>query len=360
MDPGSMVADLAIQPWGTEPGSRYTTPDIWIDSPANGFDICETARYPDGAPIGNGDRPLPGERNRIYYRFRNEGSVRALNVSVRVEVAVPVGIGDGDDRFQLVATHMVPTIEANDSFTSYAYWEPPFEHGGHGCIRVTLEHPGDVNHHNNRAQENISAFDSTRNSPFRRHATPLIVENRTASAARVLMDIKGLPEGWAFRLDPMSFVLAKESSRVVQVELFPSGASGANTFAEEGQIIHTEVRALAWHGDVGDGGQPIGGVDFFTHLVFPSMLTLSGVNPEPNGMVLVQGCLSPARSAAVGITASSEGGAQLVRVVSTDAATGCYAETLQLESGTWKVASHVVVSPLHARASSDAQVVVVP
>ena len=74
-----------ITPWGAPP---YSTPDIWLDSERNGWDVY---RYTDGAgnPTGQGDDAWVNHDNRVYVRVHNLGPGLATDVRVQVYINSP-------------------------------------------------------------------------------------------------------------------------------------------------------------------------------------------------------------------------------------------------------------------------------
>jgi M6 family metalloprotease-like protein len=153
--------DLMITPWGAPP---YETPDIWVDSPVNGWDFY---RHRDslGNPVNNGDEPWANHENRLYARIHNVGDVDAHGVVVKFYFTSPIGAGNAV--WDYIGETTVDV--AKDSFKEiYVPWTPtitvtPGESGivpVHGCVRVEISPvEEEASQSNNNAQENISFFE---------------------------------------------------------------------------------------------------------------------------------------------------------------------------------------------------------
>ena len=60
------------------------SPDIWIDSQKDGFDMENGRTFED-----RGEQPVTGEVNRIYFKIHNPGPGDAYDVTVFVRVSEP-------------------------------------------------------------------------------------------------------------------------------------------------------------------------------------------------------------------------------------------------------------------------------
>ena len=92
--------DVMLYPWVAPPANTWETTDIWIDSPANGYNTYRYGTWNDlsgnPVPVGNGDEPTIGQVNRLYARVRNVGGAPATNVVVHFEITDPPGLGIND------------------------------------------------------------------------------------------------------------------------------------------------------------------------------------------------------------------------------------------------------------------------
>ena len=130
--------DVRLDPWTAPPGDTWETTDIWIDSPANGYDTYRYGVWNDlsgnPVPAGNGDPPTMGQINRLYARVRNGGGAVAADVVVHFEIADPPGLGINDATWLSLGT-----VDKND-FPSLASI-PAGAYAGCVC-RVDARLPG--------------------------------------------------------------------------------------------------------------------------------------------------------------------------------------------------------------------------
>ena len=88
VDDPSGSFDLRVEPWD----GNYQTPDIWVDrAPFGAFDQPLDG---DGRPTGNGDKPRPGELNRLKGRIHVSGAMGASDVKATFYAVFPPGVGD--------------------------------------------------------------------------------------------------------------------------------------------------------------------------------------------------------------------------------------------------------------------------
>lgn len=135
-----------------------------MDSPANLFDTYDTGLEPGtGNPLGNGDRPLVGEANRIYGSISNFGVVDATDVQVTFYVNSSPAIGDNGTWVPL-AVRTIPLIARGTSERAFATWTPVRDE--HTCLKVAAETQlGETDVGDNLAQENVFNFDTSGASP---------------------------------------------------------------------------------------------------------------------------------------------------------------------------------------------------
>ncbi len=164
--------DLSITPWD----GTYTSPDIWVDRSDDGkYDHKLDAQ---GRPELNGDKPKPGEINKLYARINNSGTVAASNVKVTFYVVEPPGVGDNGNWSPLI-TRTVGAIAKNDHVDVTANWVPLV--GKHTCLRIYIGNQfGEVSGGNNWAQENVSDFESPAFSP----PAPVVAPDRDPQPRR--------------------------------------------------------------------------------------------------------------------------------------------------------------------------------
>ncbi|HXF03812.1 MAG TPA: hypothetical protein VNM72_00165 [Blastocatellia bacterium] len=105
-------------------GPPFDSPDVWVDSPLNGYGTYLTPLASDRAPTFSGDPLWPGRVHRIYARVHNFGSRTASNLTVRFYVRQPAGISD-DGFWQLVGTlQRFGPIQANSLREGFIEWTP--------------------------------------------------------------------------------------------------------------------------------------------------------------------------------------------------------------------------------------------
>lgn len=292
-------ADPAITPWGAPP---YETPDIWIDSDKNGWDVY---RYKDAAgnPIGQGDDAWVNHQNRVYVRIRNLGTQAASNVRVQVEVNQPPGMGDAGPGWAGIGTIIFGTVPAGGATVQdFVLWTPTV--GAHTCIRATIEDsPGELSTTNNRAQENVSAFETSTGSPWEPIEMKLMVYNphqdERTTAQFVVRDV---PEGWGIVIDPPELELDPGGSGSVYFAAHPAGPPDIEDERlnevlrkyQPGFIGKPSIEAMVPYADT---FVPIGGVDVWVHLVERTDLDVKARAEDKE--IQVSGQLRPAVAEAV-------------------------------------------------------------
>ncbi|TFH50196.1 MAG: hypothetical protein E4G92_00525, partial [Bacteroidia bacterium] len=98
----------------------WTSPDIWVDSPKNGFDV-ESGRI----PADRGDDPVVNEVNRIYFRIHNPGPGDAHDITVFVRVSEPYHTVGGKVDFNVDGGQKFYTLfAAGNDITDYVEWTP--------------------------------------------------------------------------------------------------------------------------------------------------------------------------------------------------------------------------------------------
>lgn len=293
--PPTARPDPQIIPWG---GPPWETVDMWIDSEKNGWDVY---RYTDGMgePVGNGDDPWVEHDNRVYVRVRNIGPGLATNVRVFVRVNSPPGMGDAGANWDPLSTIIIPSLTAGASAEEYVNWRPTV--GEHTCLKAEIQEiAGELTGANNRAQENVTHFDSATGSPFKPVELKIRVNNPfEKDATPVQFHVRNVPPGWAIRLDPPALVLKPGGFDWVSFQVYPSGSPTGKVPANlQGQLEQTNrigytgkprIEALVQYANT---YRPIGGVDVWTHLVNPSQLTCEVVAPPPTRL----GASGPARA----------------------------------------------------------------
>lgn len=98
------------------------SPDIWVDSPLNGFGVL---RYVDGNnnAVGPGDDPWVGHVNRVYVRLQSS-DLPAHNVRVRVSEAISPGLAGKDSQWSKVGDIVIQSLGSQTAAVGYVDWIP--------------------------------------------------------------------------------------------------------------------------------------------------------------------------------------------------------------------------------------------
>jgi hypothetical protein len=285
--PGSWF-DLMIRRWTNPP--PYESPDIWVDSEANGWDVYEHSdptANPDvaGNPVHNGDRPWVGHDNRVRARVWNRGDLPQNNVRVDFRVVVPPGPSSG---YVFGTDHI--DIPAGGSAIATATWRPltaPADQ--HACIAVDVEYRawdlaaqvvGEHNSDNNTAQENITDFYLAKGSPYTEVELPFEFVATGPEPQEMKLRARGLEPGWTLRVRPYRFRL-EPGERIEGTLVLEADDNVPLEGAQEGRpapVVSLEalVRTpCTW--------RPIGGFSMIAHTVRASFLDV-GVDPSGTGL----------------------------------------------------------------------------
>ncbi|MEW6574473.1 MAG: stalk domain-containing protein [Bacillota bacterium] len=342
--PPAAKPDPMIIPWGAPP---YETVDIWVDSEKNGWGVY---RYTEagGNPTGNGDDAWVDRNNRVYVRIRNIGPGLATNVRVQVFQNDPPGMGDAGADWVYLGTIVFPSIPSGGVVEDYVVWKPKV--GAHTCIKAVIENiSGELSTTNNRAQENVSHFDTSPGSPYQPVELTIRVNNPfEKEKTPVHFHVRDIPAGWGVKVSPTNTVLPAGSYDWVSFKVYPSGLSGepgstpltaALKQYRPGFIGKPKIEALVPYADT---FIPIGGVDLWTHLVNPTKLTLSCREAVPtvtalqNQGVALSGRLEPAIAGAPVAIELTMGERREVLIAKTDAAGVFRAGFVPPAAGLWK------------------------
>ncbi|NMH89834.1 S8 family serine peptidase [Flavivirga algicola] len=175
---------------------HWTSPDIWVDSQVDGFDV-ENGRTPQD----RGNDPVQGEDNRIYFTVTNPGPGDAFDVTVSVRISEPYHtIGGAPDFNRFVNQKFYAKIDAESSITDYVVWRPN-DNGDdlHSCIKVEIHEVfNDINNFNNEAQQNVNIQESTTASPYEPVIHQFSVTNPYDYYQLFYFRLEGLPQGWTY------------------------------------------------------------------------------------------------------------------------------------------------------------------
>ncbi len=344
-DPPETENDVAI----TVGDPFWTSPDIWIDSPQDGFDI-ESGRTEED----RGDQPVTAAENRIYVTIRNGGDGVAFDVTVFVRVSEPYHtVGGSTDFNRFVGQLHFPAIAAHSEETRFLTWIPDNDGNPHSCIEVDIPNVlNDLNTGNNHAQQNVDEVASTTHSPYTEVVFPFGLTNPEATKETlVYFRAEGVPAGWSSTLSPAKVLLAPGARVDGTLEVHPPDAAPVCT--------DHQIRISSWT-PRGDTLVPIGGSSLQVDLRNQTLLTLETgtgkcggqddgpviglVAPQASGphcvAIQAKGCTDPPQPHVVIVLRYDHpDGYPVFHQVETDAL-GCYADFLEVtEGGPWQVSA---------------------
>ncbi len=295
--------DLTITPWQAPP---YESVDIWVEHndgslatdalSGNG----EATRWsPDYNPAANGGEHL----NFVRVKVRNNGTIDATNVTVRVKVNQPGGMGDSGSWITLGISdgQDIP----KDGFAIFNLgWSPKVN--AHTCIRAEIwrhDSPlSDVNPWNDSTQENISLFHPTSSSPWRDEHFEFDITNSRSTPLWVEVSPKNLPRGFSVDLDDEYFRIEGNTTKRIsgilsldeaviptpETDVFnPNVQRDVRGYRTKPQPFHLEAFVVD-----DEYRLPIGGI---TYVVFPSVNIEidSETTVHTDGTVTVSGTTKP-------------------------------------------------------------------
>jgi hypothetical protein len=192
----------------------WTSPDIWVDNPSDGFDL-EMGRE----PTDRGDIAIGDEENRIYARIHNAGA-EAFDAELAFFITEPFpAVGEAD--FTLLESIPIGRIPAGDTIR-YVSWRPTVR-STHSCVRVVVRRlTDDRNPANNAAQQNIDVTWSRRGSPYAPVRSTYQITNTTAVEKLVYFRLDELPSGWTYRLEPEKAVISPGERFIGSVIITPT------------------------------------------------------------------------------------------------------------------------------------------
>jgi hypothetical protein len=332
--------DARITPWNQD----YWTPDIWVDSPTNGYNSYASTDGNRDQPALRADPADPVIVNRIYYRIWNDGVVPLQNAKVIVSYTAP---GIGQTNWTVLGTAPVSATASGASLSGYFDWIVPDDFNGgepHACIKVDIQPNGpDLNAANNSAQENIFQFETIHSSPWHARSQTITVTNPDKTQdANIDMDALGLPNGWAIRMLPTHFVLKAGATEKVDFIIYPGGSPDEPSVGyDPGYIGRTKIFARAYYEGATPKQLTLGGVEAWTKLTEPTNGSLSVLKASSGGISL-RACLKsnvgPVPSALVAVNYWS--GKSSSSIYATTGNDGCASLSAPaILSGSWSARS---------------------
>jgi hypothetical protein len=196
----------------------YLSPDIWVDSPKNGFNL-------GGGPPPHEQRekPVAGVANRLYARVHNAGPGTAFDFDVRFRISEPYHTVGGEADFdKFVGIVHVGNLPVGQS-DIFAEWTPVSATQPHACLRVDLINlvGTDTNDEDNWAQENLEIVASVSGSPFYPVTQSYSLKNPYENPALFYFRAEGVEPGWTAELTPTKIRLLPGETVTGQVTITP-------------------------------------------------------------------------------------------------------------------------------------------
>lgn len=200
-----------VDVWIRQRDSHWRTPDVWVDSPACTSGVCGFDKDKGRTETDRDEKPKAGVTNRVYARIHNRGPGTAHAIRVDFYISDPShGIdGGGVDPDTGASTAFnkhyfktIPVLAKGKDVPVYIEWKPDPK-GSRACIKVKIQKVvNDTNDFNQVTQENITAYDTTKSSPY----TPVVHSFRVANpykkAILVYLRADNVPAGWDAELMP--------------------------------------------------------------------------------------------------------------------------------------------------------------
>jgi hypothetical protein len=339
----------------------WTSPDIWVDNPENGY---------DAVPADHGEHPVEGGANRIYFKIHNPGPGPAFDITVSVRLSEPHHTVGGEDDFNRFLTQkFYPTLAAGGEITDFVEWTPVTGADPHNCIKVIIEDVvNDINTFNNSAQENVDVQESTTASPYEAVTFNFSATNPYDYHQLVYFRAEGVPAGWAATFAEQKRLLSAHERYEGTLTVQPPDDAPVCT---DHQIFVT-----SWL-PKGNTLIPLGGATLQVNLRNRTTLTSSttAVPCQRSGpgvaattyshakcyTLTTTGCTNPIRAnEQIIIRYESPDGEVIYRTVTTDAM-GCYSDTYVVaEGGEWKVTVKYPGSDCEGSSSTGSESVTIP
>lgn len=183
----------------------YFSPDIWIDSPRNGFDLGGGP-----PPHDQRDNPVAGQINRIYARIHNDGPGTAFDFDVRFRISEPYHTVGGEADFDhFVGIKHISALPMGQTDV-FVEWTPVSAGQPHACVMVDLINlvGTDTNPNDNWAQENLHIVATVQGSPYAPVAFRYNLTNPYDYEALFYFRHEGAPDDWEVELTPRKIRLA--------------------------------------------------------------------------------------------------------------------------------------------------------
>ena len=196
----------------------WFSPDIWVDSPKNGFNLGGGP-----PPYDQRENPVAGLVNRIYARVHNAGPATAFDFDVRFRISEPYHTVGGEADFdKFVGIKHISSLGVGQT-DAFVEWTPESGAEPHACVLVDLINlvGTDTNSNDNSAQENLEIVTSVTSSPFHPVSYSYNLTNPYEQAALFYFRAEGTPKGWKVDLNPRKIRLNSGERMVGTVTITP-------------------------------------------------------------------------------------------------------------------------------------------
>lgn len=196
----------------------YFSPDIWVDSPKNGFNLSGGP-----PPHDQREKPVAGQVNRIYARVHNAGPATAFDFDVRFRISEPYHTVGGEADFdKFVGIKHIDSLGVGQT-NVFVEWTPVTAAEPHACVKVDLINlvGTDTNTNDNWAQENLEIVASITSSPFHPVTYSYNLTNPYQYPALFYFRAEGAPLGWKVILNPRKIRLNPGERIVGQATITP-------------------------------------------------------------------------------------------------------------------------------------------
>jgi M6 family metalloprotease-like protein len=229
-DPPETDVDVWINPHD----GNWRSEDIWVDSPSCNQGNCGFDKDNGRTEVDRGDKPKPGQINRLYARIRNKGPGTAHNVRVDFWLSEPYHAIDGTDTdpdtggniaFNKHYFTVINDLPMGD-LPVYVEWKPdplpPGQTQPHTCVKVKIQKVfNDTDDLNQASQENIDEYDTTSGSPYTPVVNQFRVVNPYDHPILVYLRADDVPVGWTADVTPKKAWLAVGASVDASVTIQP-------------------------------------------------------------------------------------------------------------------------------------------
>lgn len=262
-DPPETDYNVFITKGDTIGGEFYPwfSPDIWVDSPKNGYDLGGGP-----PPHDQRDEPVVNMVNRLYARVHNAGPGTAFDFDVRFRISEPYHTVGGEADFdQFVGIRHIDSLPPGQTDV-FVEWTPTGTSDPHSCLLVDLINlvGNDTNPNDNAAQENLHEVDSITSSPFHPVTYRYDLTNPFDEPALFYFRARR-PRRWKVDLNPRKILLGPGERITGEATITPP--------TTERVCRRRRIEVTSWT-PRGDTLVEVGGAVVQVNLVRPAALTL--------------------------------------------------------------------------------------